>query len=35
VLVCLGVTVILLDDLVEEGGEGIVGVVGAGVYTDT
>lgn len=35
VLVLLGVTVVLVDDLVEEGGEGVVGVVGACVHTDT
>ena len=35
VLVLLGVTVVLVDDLIEEGSEGVVGVVGARIHTHT
>ena len=34
-LVCLGVTVVLVDDLIKEGGKSVVGVVGSSVDTDT
>jgi hypothetical protein len=34
-LVSLGVTVIIVDNLVEEGSESVVGVVGASINTNT